>query len=76
METITATTQPVYIKQDRTPPGIPGEIRYPRNNAIAGLERKLTWWAIKIRILYFACQTLRSPILIFKTYKALLKLRT
>jgi MoaA/NifB/PqqE/SkfB family radical SAM enzyme len=39
------------------------------------LERTITWWAIKLRIFYFACIILKKPGLILKTFRALLNLR-
>jgi MoaA/NifB/PqqE/SkfB family radical SAM enzyme len=39
------------------------------------LERTITWWAIKLRIFYFACVVLKRPGLIIKTFKTLLGLR-
>ncbi len=38
-------------------------------------ERTITWWAIKLRIFYFACIILKRPALIINTFKALLRLR-
>ena len=39
------------------------------------LEKTLIWYAIKLRIFYFACILLKKPEVIIKTFKALLKLR-
>lgn len=39
------------------------------------VERTITWWAIKLRIFYFACTVLKRPGLIIKTFKTLLSLR-
>ena len=39
------------------------------------VERTITWWAIKLRIFYFACIVLKRPGLIIKTFKTLLGLR-
>ncbi len=45
-------------------------------SAIPGrLEKTLVWWAIKLRIFYFACRVLKSPVLIIQTFRKLLKLR-
>jgi MoaA/NifB/PqqE/SkfB family radical SAM enzyme len=39
------------------------------------VERTITWWAIKLRIFYFACIVLKRPGLIVKTFRTLLSLR-
>ena len=39
------------------------------------IETTITWWRIKLRIFYFACVILKKPILIWKTFKTMLKLR-
>ena len=42
---------------------------------VTGLERVFLWWAIKLRIFYFACVVLKKPSLIFRTFKNILQLR-
>jgi len=44
-------------------------------NQLGKLEKMMVWWAIKLRILYFACIILKRPALIIRTFKALLNLR-
>ena len=39
------------------------------------IEKTIVWWAIKLRIFYFACIILKRPLVIIKTFKALLSLR-
>lgn len=39
------------------------------------VERTLAWWAIKLRIFYFACIILKHPPSIWKTFKVMLGLR-
>lgn len=46
------------------------------NKRVKGPEKTLVWWAIKLRIFYFACVILRSPSKIRKTYKSMLQLRS
>jgi hypothetical protein len=53
MQTITAIASPEHQMQEKTSGTGTGTTHIPRNAALGGLERKLTWWAIKIRILYF-----------------------
>lgn len=50
-------------------------ISSPDNRMVKGLEKKLIWVAIKIRIFYFACTILRKPEKIWSTYKKLVTLR-
>lgn len=40
------------------------------------LEKTIVWWAIKLRIFYFACITLKHPGKIWSVYKTMLNLRT
>lgn len=46
------------------------------NKRVTGPEKAVIWWAIKLRIFYFACTILRSPVKIWKTYRAMLDLRS
>lgn len=39
------------------------------------VEKTITWWAIKLRIFWFACIILKRPALIWKTFRAMLTLR-
>ena len=39
------------------------------------VEKTFVWWAIKARIFYFACIILKQPLVIIKTFRALLNLR-
>lgn len=45
------------------------------SNQPGNIEKTLVWWAIKMRIFYFACIILKHPSLIIRTFKALLNLR-
>lgn len=40
------------------------------------LEKTIIWWAIKLRIFYFACIVLKKPKLIWRTFQQMLRLRT
>lgn len=44
--------------------------------SVKGLEKRLLWWAIKLRIFFFACAVLKKPSLILRTVKTMLQLRT
>ena len=39
------------------------------------IEKTIVWWGIKLRIFYFACLLLKRPLVIIKTFRALLDLR-
>lgn len=74
METALSIQQPVNSFQKV----ITTEIKasYPTTSQRPGkVERTITWWAIKLRIFYFACIVLKRPGLIIKTFKTLLGLR-
>ncbi len=43
---------------------------------LSTLERTFIWWAIKLRIFYFTCITLKHPKKIWSTYKVMLNLRS
>lgn len=73
METILAPLQP--ITQKYYPPASVQTEGSSSSHACNHLERNLIWLAIKIRTFYFACIELRRPSLIWKTYRALLRLR-
>jgi MoaA/NifB/PqqE/SkfB family radical SAM enzyme len=51
------------------------ERRMPNNRKITGFENLIVWWAIKMRIFWFACIILRNPVKIVKTFRKLLALR-
>ncbi|MGZ8554549.1 MAG: radical SAM protein, partial [Chitinophagaceae bacterium] len=66
-------TAPNRIQQEIKPGPVTNHlIRFQQPGKI---ERTLTWWAIKLRIFYFACIMLKRPALIITTFKALLTLR-
>lgn len=74
METALSIQQPVNSFQQ--------EIRGEINKSFSTIsqrpgrvERTITWWAIKLRLFYFACVVLKRPGLIIKTFKTLLGLR-
>lgn len=46
------------------------------NNRVNGFRRLFIWWAIKLRIFYFACIILKSPKKIWATFKTMLALRS
>jgi MoaA/NifB/PqqE/SkfB family radical SAM enzyme len=39
------------------------------------IERNIVWIAIRLRILYLACRELKQPLIIWKTYRSLIRLR-
>ena len=66
--------QPVAVPFIREQKVIVPEIT---DNGKAGkFTRGFVWWAIKLRIFYFACVILKSPKKIWAIYKTMLKLRS
>ncbi|MBP6023757.1 radical SAM protein [Ferruginibacter sp.] len=39
------------------------------------IETAITWWRIKLRIFYFACIILKSPVKVWATFKTMISLR-
>lgn len=46
------------------------------NHHAGFIERKIVWWAIKLRIFYLACISIRRPRKIWKVYQHMLQLRS
>ena len=40
-----------------------------QNKMVTGLHARLLWFAIKLRLFYFACIVLKKPRVIIRTYK-------
>ena len=74
METALSIQQPVNSFQREIKREI-GTSFSPKSQRPGKVERTITWWAIKLRIFYFACIVLKRPGLIIKTFKTLLGLR-
>ncbi len=43
---------------------------------LTNVEKKIVWWAIKLRLFYLTCITLQQPKKIIKTFTVMLKLRS
>lgn len=76
METIIQTGQPEYKLENKRQEPVNKDHRSRGNGRPGVVERKIIWYAIRLRIFYFVCRVLRSPSRILKTYKVLLKLRS
>ena len=74
METALSIQQPVNSFQKEIKREI-GTSFSPKSQRPGKVEKTITWWAIKLRIFYFACIVLKRPGLIIKTFKTLLGLR-
>ncbi|HMR90675.1 MAG TPA: radical SAM protein [Chitinophagaceae bacterium] len=77
METVPLQAPPadVIIKKEGRPvhAGTPSFIPVQQ---ISRLEKTLVWWAIRLRIFWFACTILKKPRLVLKTFRTMLRLRT
>ena len=71
-----STTSIRAFKENSANNKITSPFLIPNNKQVWGLENKVIWWAIKLRIFYYACIILRSPRKIVKTYNAMLHLRS
>ena len=73
METALSLQQPAICLQQEIKPVV--FANHSQSQPPGKVERTITWWAIKLRIFYFACIILKRPGLIWKTFQALLSLR-
>jgi MoaA/NifB/PqqE/SkfB family radical SAM enzyme len=74
METVISLKQIPSAKMFTSPPEVPGKLA--NISFIPGsIEKTLIWIMIKVRIFYFACIILKQPRKVFKTFKAMIKLR-
>jgi MoaA/NifB/PqqE/SkfB family radical SAM enzyme len=64
-------SKPIHFKNP-----VPAPSNISGNNRAGSWERQLIWWAIKSRIFYLACITIRNPKKIWKVYKHMLQLRS
>ncbi|GAA4741583.1 radical SAM protein [Flavisolibacter ginsenosidimutans] len=46
-----------------------------KTGRVSFLKRTFLWWAVKLRIFYFACCVLKKPSLILRTFNDMLRLR-
>ncbi len=73
METIIVPVQSSLKKY--TPINIVDENECADSNACGIIEKTLVLWAIKLQLFCLACITLRKPLVIWKTYKTMIRLR-
>ncbi|QEC67669.1 radical SAM protein [Panacibacter ginsenosidivorans] len=73
MQTFSLTA--VHHEYKKAPIVIKKDVDASNNAKVKGMERSIIWLAIKLRIFFIACITLKKPVLIWRTYKAMLELR-
>ena len=73
METILTYKKATYPVKIVSHTITPASTRYAKN--IGFFEKKIIWFAIKIRIFYFACIILKKPLLIKRLFTKMLQLR-
>jgi MoaA/NifB/PqqE/SkfB family radical SAM enzyme len=73
METILPSLS--SFAQPAVRPAVSPIVHSASSQQVPRLQKAVLWWAIKLRIFYFACVILKKPALVYQTFKAMLTLR-